>query len=381
MKQNGILEEHHKPYSGRYKNNNCETGQSRSNKKYLHSIVEDYSYFNKNEMDMLVELMINYSPIIIYINANPLQYHTNGLLDCIGSSDTINHAVTIIGFGKNEEYGEYWIVRNSWGEYAHGNGYFKMRFNHNDCNLIKYNPMLPIVKSCKISEWSSWSDNKLDLSTQCTYKSRSRYIISNPTEVTCPSNLLETKVVHSNENSCSSHGSCINDLYTNTISCNCNTNYATHNCSIECPKVLDKEDSKSFKICNNHGLCNDTNLGDGTCICNSGYIGKACQYSNHETCNNRGIPNFNGTCNCTFPYKGSYCQYSRNLTCNGNGETTYEGKCICDLSYDGESCQYSRDITCNEMEKLLMKENVYVIYLMMGNIVNIQIMKHVMEMV
>ena len=33
-----------------------------------------------------------------------------------------------------------------------------------------------------------------------------------------------------------------------------------------------------------------------------------------------------------------------------------------------------------EMAKQLMKENVYVIYLMMENIVNIQIMKHVMEM-
>ena len=43
------------------------------------------------------------------------------------STDAIDHVVTIVGWGKNDQNGEFWIVRNSWGTYWGENGYFRIK--------------------------------------------------------------------------------------------------------------------------------------------------------------------------------------------------------------------------------------------------------------
>lgn len=42
------------------------------------------------------------------------------------------HAVEIVGWGNDEKWGEYWIVKNSWGDKWNGDGYFKFAIN-SDC--------------------------------------------------------------------------------------------------------------------------------------------------------------------------------------------------------------------------------------------------------
>jgi hypothetical protein len=39
----------------------------------------------------------------------------------------VNHAITIVGYGKSDREGcdEYWLVKNSWGEYWGEEGHFK----------------------------------------------------------------------------------------------------------------------------------------------------------------------------------------------------------------------------------------------------------------
>jgi cathepsin X len=57
-------------------------------------------------------------PVATTINANPLRDYEGGILDDETASTQTNHIVSITGFGKDEETGkDYWIIRNSWGEY------------------------------------------------------------------------------------------------------------------------------------------------------------------------------------------------------------------------------------------------------------------------
>lgn len=57
-------------------------------------------------------------PVACTINADPLRDYEEGILDDDTASTSTNHIVSIVGFGKDEETGkDYWIIRNSWGEY------------------------------------------------------------------------------------------------------------------------------------------------------------------------------------------------------------------------------------------------------------------------
>jgi cathepsin X len=57
-------------------------------------------------------------PVATTINADPLRDYAGGILDDETASTDTNHIVSITGFGRDPDTKqEYWIIRNSWGEY------------------------------------------------------------------------------------------------------------------------------------------------------------------------------------------------------------------------------------------------------------------------
>lgn len=75
----------------------------------------------------------------IYATDNFDKY-TGGIYhEVIDPSKTTNHAIAVVGWGKDEDTQiEYWIGRNSWGTYWGEGGFFKMIMNGNNLNIEKY---------------------------------------------------------------------------------------------------------------------------------------------------------------------------------------------------------------------------------------------------
>ncbi|KAK9714567.1 hypothetical protein RND81_06G103900 [Saponaria officinalis] len=88
---------------------------------------------------------VSQQPVAIAIDSRGhFSYYSNGIYDgwCSGNP---NHAVTLVGYGKDDSTGkDYWLIKNSWGESWGEKGY--MRLLRDDlCSIALYNPYVPIL--------------------------------------------------------------------------------------------------------------------------------------------------------------------------------------------------------------------------------------------
>ncbi|XP_025829028.1 cathepsin L1 [Agrilus planipennis] len=75
-------------------------------------------------------------PIAVSINASPhtFQLYHSGIYDDIScSSNTVNHAMIIVGYTKDA-----WILKNWWGNQWGENGYMRLKRNRNRCGVANY---------------------------------------------------------------------------------------------------------------------------------------------------------------------------------------------------------------------------------------------------
>ena len=77
-------------------------------------------------------------PVVTGLAGHPLTNYTGGIYDDVNASTKMTHAVSIVGWGTEEtdqpssgQRRQYWIVRNSWGEYWGEMGYFKVLMGSN----------------------------------------------------------------------------------------------------------------------------------------------------------------------------------------------------------------------------------------------------------
>jgi cathepsin X len=78
-------------------------------------------------------------PIATGVNAEPLLDYYGGIIDDDRTiAKHINHIVSIVGWGMDEKTNrQYWIVRNSWGEYWGEMGYFNIYMGTNQLAIEK----------------------------------------------------------------------------------------------------------------------------------------------------------------------------------------------------------------------------------------------------
>lgn len=83
------------------------------------------------------EEISTYGPISCGIDSTPAFHAYNGGIFSEKDKTMVNHIISVIGYGKDQETGqEYWIGRNSWGTYWGEDGFFRIKM-YEDNNAIE----------------------------------------------------------------------------------------------------------------------------------------------------------------------------------------------------------------------------------------------------
>lgn len=112
-----------------------------------HYYTSEYHYVGGfygacNEALMKLELVLSGPMAVAFEVYNDFMfykegiYHHTGLKDEFNPFELTNHAVLLVGYGKDPESGEkFWIVKNSWGTSWGEDGYFRIRRGTDECAI------------------------------------------------------------------------------------------------------------------------------------------------------------------------------------------------------------------------------------------------------
>jgi len=92
--------------------------------EYPNATISEYGVVNGAEA-MMKEIYAR-GPIACSVDANLIHNYTSGIYE--GPGNVVNHDVSVVGWGTDDNIGQYWIVRNSWGEYWGEFGYIRIAF-------------------------------------------------------------------------------------------------------------------------------------------------------------------------------------------------------------------------------------------------------------
>jgi cathepsin F len=86
----------------------------------------------------IAAFLVRNGPLAAGVNASMFKYYRGGVMSysTYQCAYTINHAITIVGYGKTNTGVNYWIVKNSWGPYWGERGYVRIAWG--TCAINKY---------------------------------------------------------------------------------------------------------------------------------------------------------------------------------------------------------------------------------------------------
>jgi len=88
-----------------------------------------YNTLTPNDQDAVMTHLAEVGPLAVAVYASGWGGYGGGIYDgcSYDSNIALNHAVQLVGYGTDESLGDYWIVRNSWGERWGEDGYIRLR--------------------------------------------------------------------------------------------------------------------------------------------------------------------------------------------------------------------------------------------------------------
>jgi cathepsin X len=120
------------------------TGKCVGLSKYPNLTISDYGSISGAAA--MQQEILNRGPITCGIDAQPILEYTGGIVSDAGEG--IDHVISVVGWGSDNGK-QYWIVRNSWGEYWGEMGYVYVELGKNALHL---------EEQCSWAVVQSWTD-------------------------------------------------------------------------------------------------------------------------------------------------------------------------------------------------------------------------------
>lgn len=118
IQKNGVTLLEDYPYTAR--NGKCQAAQ-----KHKVAQISSFVKLPENDYNALMTAVATHGPVAISVAADEWSFYDSGVYngDC---GVVIDHAVTLEGYGTDEEGNDFWLVRNSWGSGWGEEGYIRI---------------------------------------------------------------------------------------------------------------------------------------------------------------------------------------------------------------------------------------------------------------
>lgn len=98
---------------------------------FPNATIAEYGVIHRDVDKIKTEIYAR-GPVAATVNAIPIQNYKGGIFSDESHSTQADHIVAIVGWGLDEGTGaQYWIVRNSWGDYWGEMGFFRIKIGKN----------------------------------------------------------------------------------------------------------------------------------------------------------------------------------------------------------------------------------------------------------
>lgn len=90
--------------------------------------IQGFNRLPENNPKKVLQALVTAGPLVIAVDAGRWSSYMSGVFDNCGKNPVVDHAVLLMGYGKDELLGTpYWKIRNSWGEEFGEEGFLRLR--------------------------------------------------------------------------------------------------------------------------------------------------------------------------------------------------------------------------------------------------------------